>query len=121
MLKIRILYQLPNGILKSSLRERELKDGITIRQEILRLCLDLSLCFLVNFKPLTNKDEVTVTIDDGKEIGTYESMSKASLAVGIPYTTLIQTKKKSKLSSKSDNPVPIKSGRNIYVIKFNTI
>ena len=76
---------------------------------------------MFGFKPLANKKQVTVTIDDGKEIGTYEPMSKASLAVGIPYTTLLQAKKKSKLSSKSDNPVPIRSGGNIYVIKFNTI
>ena len=43
---------------------------------------------MFGFKPLTNKKQVTVTIDDGKEISTYESMSKASLAIGIPYTTL---------------------------------
>ena len=30
------------------IKGKELKDGIIIRQEILRLCLDLSLWFLVN-------------------------------------------------------------------------
>ena len=80
---------------------------------------DLKAMF--GFKPLTNKKQVTVTIDDGKEISTYESISKASLAAGIPCTTIIQARKKSKLSSKSDNPVSIMSGGNIYVIKFNAI
>ena len=75
---------------------------------------DLKAMF--GFKPLVNK--VTVTIDDGKEFNTYESISKASLAAGIPYTTLQQAKKKSKLSS---NPVTIRSGRNIYVIKFDAV
>ena len=73
---------------------------------------------MVGFKPMVNKNQVTVTIDDGKEMGTYDSMSRASLAVGIPYSTLLQAKKKSK---NSNNPVPIKSNGNIYVIKFNTI
>ena len=73
---------------------------------------------MFGFKPLTKKNQVTVTIDDGKEFVTYESMSKASLAAGIPYPTLQQAKRKSKLSS---NPVTIRSGRNIYVIKFNSI
>ena len=76
---------------------------------------------MFGFKPLTNKKQVTVAIDDGKEISTYESISKASLAAGIPYTTIIQARKKSKLSSKDDNPVPIMSGGNIYVIKFNAM
>ena len=75
---------------------------------------DLKAMF--GFKPLVNK--VTVTIDDGKEFNTYESISKASLAAGIPYTTLQQAKKKSKLSS---NPVTIRSRRNIYVIKFDAV
>ena len=72
-------------------------------------------------KPLTNKKQVTVTIDDGKEIATYESISKASIAAGIPYTTLLQARKKSKLSPSSVNPVPTMSGGNLYVIKFNAI
>ena len=76
---------------------------------------------MFGFKPLTNKNQVTVTIDDGKELNTYESISRASIASGIPYTTIFQAKKKSKLSSKEDNPVTIRSGGNIYVIKFNAI
>ena len=73
---------------------------------------------MFGFKPLPKGNQVTVTIDDGKEFNTNESMSKASLAAGIPYPTLQQAKRKSKLSS---NPVTIKSGRNIYVIKFGDI
>ena len=73
---------------------------------------------MFGFKPLTKKNQVTVTIDDGKEFVTYGSMLRASLAAGIPYPTLQQVKRKSKSSI---NPVTIKSGRNIYVIKFNSI
>ena len=73
---------------------------------------DLKAMF--GFKPLGSR--VTVTIDNGKEFNTYETISKASLAAGIPYTTLLQAKKKYKLSS---NPVTIKSGGEIYVIKFD--
>ena len=72
---------------------------------------------MFGFKPLTNK-QVTVTIDDGKQFRTFESISKASIGSGILYTTLIQARKKSKISS---NPVPIRSGGNIYVIKFSPI
>ena len=42
---------------------------------------------MFGFKPLTNNKQVTVTIDNGKEINTYESISKASVASKIPYTT----------------------------------
>ena len=73
---------------------------------------------MFGFKPLTKKNQVTVTIDDGRELITYESMSRASLAAGIPYPTLKQVKRKSKSSI---NPVTMKSGRNIYVIKFNSM
>ena len=48
---------------------------------------------IFGFKPLTNKNQVTVTIDDGKEFNTYESISRASRASGIPYTTLLQARK----------------------------
>ena len=44
---------------------------------------------MFGFKPLTNKNQVTVTIDDGKEFNRYESISRASRASGIPYTTLL--------------------------------
>ena len=76
---------------------------------------------IFGFKPLTYKNQATVTIDDGKQFRTFESIYKASIGSGIPYTTLIQARKKPKLSSKEDNPVPIRSGGNIYVIKFNAI
>ena len=73
---------------------------------------DLKAMF--GFKPMVNRNQVTVTIDDGREMGTYDSMSKTSMSVGIPYTTLQQAKKK----SKNSNPVAIKSGGNLYVIKL---
>ena len=73
---------------------------------------------MFGFKPLTKEGQVTVTIDNGKEFNTYQSILKASIGAGIPYTTLLQAKKKSKNAS---NPVPIRSGRNIYVVKFNPI
>ena len=72
---------------------------------------------MFGFKPLTYKNQTRVNIDDGKEFKDYESISKASIGSGIPYTTLIQAKKKSKFNS--DAPIPIRSGSNIYVIKFN--
>ena len=50
---------------------------------------------MFGFKPLPKGNPVTITMDDGKEFNTYESISKASLAAGIPYTTLLQVKKKS--------------------------
>ena len=76
---------------------------------------------MFGFKPLTYKNQATVTIDDGKQFRTFESISKASIGSDIPYTTLLQARKKSKLAPKSDDPVPIRSGGNIYVIKFNAI
>ena len=49
---------------------------------------------MFGFKPLMYKNQTTVNIDDGKEFKDYESISKASIGSGIPYTTLIQAKKK---------------------------
>ena len=72
---------------------------------------------MFGFKPLTYKNQTRVNIDDGKEFKDYESISKASIGSGISYTALIQAKKKSK--SYPDAPIPIRSGGNIYVIKFN--
>ena len=74
---------------------------------------------MFGFNPLTYKNQTTVNIDDGKEFKDYESISKASIGSRIPYTTLIQVKKKYKKDPK--NPVTIRSGGNIYVIKFNNI
>ena len=76
---------------------------------------------MFGFKPLTYKNQTRVNIDDGKEFKDYESISKASIGSGIPYTTLIQAKKKYKSNSKlnPDAPIPIRSGGNIYFIRFN--
>ena len=80
---------------------------------------------MFGFKPLTYKNQTRVNIDDGKEFKDYESILKASIGSGIPHTTLIQAKKKSKSNIKSnsksnpDAPIPIRSGGNVYVIKFN--
>ena len=75
---------------------------------------------MFGFKPLTYKNQTAVNIDDGKQFRDYESISKASIGSGIPYTTLIQAKKKYKANSGkgTSNPVTIRSGGNIYVIKF---
>ena len=48
---------------------------------------------MFGFKPLTYKNQTRVNIDDGKEFKDYESISKASIGSGIPYTTLIQAKR----------------------------
>ena len=60
---------------------------------------------MFGFKPLDTHKGVTVTIDDGKETKTYESMVKASLAAGISYPKLQQLRKE-------PNPISFKSGRN---------
>ena len=72
---------------------------------------------MFGFKPLAYSNQTAVNIDDGKQFITFESISKASIGSGIPYTTLIQTKKKYKANP--GNPVTIRPGGNIYVIKFN--
>ena len=72
---------------------------------------------MFGFRPMVTRTQVTVTIDDGEKMSTYDSMSKASLSIGIPYLTLQLAKKK----SKNDNPVTIKSNGKRYVIKFNAI
>ena len=72
---------------------------------------------MFGFKPLTYKNQTTVNIDDGKECKDYESISKTLIGSGIPYTTLIQAKKKYKKDPK--NPVTVRSRANIYIIKFN--
>ena len=76
---------------------------------------------MFGFKPLTHKNQTTVNIDDGKQFRSFESISKASIGSGIPYTMLIHARKKSKLNTNSDDPVTIRSGGNIYVIKFTPI
>ena len=76
---------------------------------------DLKAMF--GFKPMITRAQVMVAIDDVEEINRYDSMSKASLSIGIPYPMLQLAKKR----SKHTNPVTIKSNGKIYVIKFNTV
>ena len=71
---------------------------------------------MFEFKPLAYRNQTIVNIDDGKQFRTFESISKASIGSGIPYTTLIYVGKKSKFNS--NDPVTIRSGGDIYVIKF---
>ena len=73
---------------------------------------------MLGFKPLTYKNQTVVNIDDGKQVKSYESISKASIGSGIPYTTLIQTKKKYKSNPGTSNPVTIRSGGNMYIISI---
>ena len=72
---------------------------------------------MFGFKPLTYKNQTAVNIDDGKQFKVYESISKALIGSGIPYITLIQAKKKYKVNP--SNPLIIRFGGNIYIIKFN--
>ena len=74
---------------------------------------------MFGFKPLAYRNQTIVNIDDGKQFRTFESISKASIGSGIPYTTLIQARKKSKLNPNSS--VNIRSGGNKYVIKFTPL
>ena len=74
---------------------------------------------MFGFKPLTYKNQTAVNIDDGKQLRDFESISKASIGSGIPYTTLIQAKEKSKANP--NNPVTIRAGGSVYVIKFISI
>ena len=84
---------------------------------------------MFGFKPFTYKNQTAVNIDDGKQLRDFESISKASIGSGIPYTTLIQAKKKSKApagpgrspKANPNNPFTIRFGGNIYVIKFISI
>ena len=77
---------------------------------------DLKAMF--GFKPLTHMYQVDVNIDDGRQFITYDSISKALVGSGIPYATLVYARKKSKQASNTSDPVTIKSGGNIYVIRF---
>ena len=76
---------------------------------------------MFGFKPLTYKNQTIVDIDDGKRVSTFESISKASIGSGIPYTTLIHARKKSKLNPNDNDFVNVRSGGNKYVIKFTLI
>ena len=76
---------------------------------------------MLGFKPLTYKNHTIVDIDDGKQLRTFESISKASIGFGIPYTMLIHARKKSKLNPNDNDSVNVRSGGNKYVIKFTLI
>ena len=56
---------------------------------------------MFGFKPMVTRTQVTVIINDGEEMGTYDSMSRASLSIRIPYTMLQLARRK----SKDTNPV----------------
>ena len=76
---------------------------------------------MFGFKPMTTGEKVFISKDNGKEFKDYESISKAFICSGIPYTTLIKARNKYKSISKfdPDGPIPIRSGGKSYVIKFN--
>ena len=76
---------------------------------------------MFGLEPLTYKNQTIVDIDDGKQLRTFESISKASIGSGIPYTTLIHARKKSKLNPNDNDSVNVRSGGNKYVIKFTLI
>ena len=48
---------------------------------------------IFGFKPITKGERISISIDGGKEFKDHESISKASIGSGIPYTTLINAKK----------------------------
>ena len=75
---------------------------------------------IFGFKPMTTGEKVFISKDNGKEFKDYESISKASIGSGIPYTTLIKAKNKYKSISKfdPDGPIPIRSGGKSYVINL---
>ena len=105
MLKIRILYQLPKRILKSSLRERELKDGITIRQ-------DLKATF--GFKPMFSGQRIILSLGGGDPI-VYDSMTKALEATGMPISTIVLAKER----TNTIHPVTFKSKGNEYTLRID--
>ena len=75
---------------------------------------------IFGFKPIAKGERISISIDGRKEFKDYESISKASIGSGIPYTMLIEAKNKYKSIPKfdPDGPIPIRSGGKTYVIKF---
>ena len=75
---------------------------------------------IFGFKPI-DTGRVTCVSKDGVEFTGYESISKASLHSGIPYTTQIYARNKYKSIAKYDpkGPIPIRSGGNSCVINLN--
>ena len=70
---------------------------------------DLKAMF--GFKPMITGSPVTIS-SDGTEPTRFDSMSKASASTGIPYSTLLYTKKNSKSR--------IRSNGKEYAIQFIT-
>ena len=73
---------------------------------------------MFGFRPMVSSSQVTVTLNDGEPI-VYDSISKVSMSTGVPYSTLVCTKRKFKTTNV--NPVVVKSNGNKYTIKFDTI
>ena len=71
---------------------------------------------MFGFRPMVIGSQITISLDDG-EPTVHDTISKASTSTGIPYSTLLYAKKK----SKSMNPVIVKSSGKKCVIKFNAI
>ena len=67
---------------------------------------------MFGFKPMVLDSPVTIS-QAGEEPTMFDSISKASTSTGIPYSTLLYTKRRSKSV--------IHSNANEYLIKFNTI
>ena len=76
---------------------------------------------MFGFKPLTYKNQTIVDIDDGKQLMTFQSISKASIGSGIPYSTLLHAKKKSMLNPNANGSVNVRSDGKRYVIRFTPI
>ena len=81
---------------------------------------------MFGFKPMITGSPVTISAD-GLEPTRFDSMSKASTSMGIPYVTLIHAKKNSKEGSASAAPEGqershrVRSNGNKYTIIFHTI
>ena len=67
---------------------------------------------MFGFKPMVLDSPITIS-QAGEEPTTFDSISKASTSTGIPYSTLLYAKRRSKSV--------IHSNGNEYLIKFNTI
>ena len=104
MLKIRILYQLPKRILKSSLRERELKDN----------CKTKDLKAMFGFKPMFSGQRIILSLGEGDPI-VYDSMTKASEATGVPISTIALAKER----TKTFHPVTFNSKGNEYTLRID--
>ena len=64
---------------------------------------------MFGFRPMVTSSQVTVYLNDG-EPSVYDSISKASVSTGVPYSTLLCTKRKFKTANV--NPVVVKSNGN---------